>query len=42
MRKIPYRPVRITASTGIRACSSKHSKAGAGCKTSRNIPCRVG
>ena len=38
----PYRPAKASVAIGIRSCSSKHSKAGAGCKTPKNVPCRVG
>lgn len=38
MRK--YHRVKISVGSQIRNCTSKHSKAGAGCKMASNIPCR--
>lgn len=32
---------RVLVSTGQGPCSSKHSKAGSGCKTGKHVPCRV-
>ena len=42
MKKVKlYKPVSIVTAVGVRACSSKQSKAGAGCKASKNVPCRI-
>lgn len=40
--KKDYRPVTVAVAKGTKSCTSKHSKGGAGCKTSKNVPCRVG
>ncbi len=39
--KKKFMPVRISMTIGTRGCTSKHSKAGAGCKMPKNIPCRI-
>ncbi len=36
-----YHKTRAVVTSKLRPCSSKHSKAGAGCKMARNIPCRT-
>ncbi|MFC1700603.1 hypothetical protein ACFLZ0_00430 [Patescibacteria group bacterium] len=40
MKKKVYRRIRIVIDAKVRNCSSKHSKAGAGCKFAKNVPCR--
>lgn len=41
-RKKKYQPVSVTTAVDVNSCASKHSKAGAGCKTAKIVPCRVG
>lgn len=41
-RKKKYQTARIAVATDVNSCASKHSKAGAGCKTAKIVPCRIG
>jgi len=41
-RKKNYKPVRVSIAVDVNSCASKHSKAGAGCKTAKIVPCRIG
>ena len=38
-RKKNYKPVRVSTAADVNSCASKHSKAGAGCKTAKIVPC---
>ncbi len=40
-RKKNYKPVRVATTVDVNSCASKHSKAGAGCKTAKIVPCRI-
>lgn len=37
-----YVKTRVTVGSPLRACTSKHSKAGANCKMTLLTPCRMG
>ena len=39
--KAKYVKTRVAVGHGAKPCSSKHSKAGAGCKMAKHVPCRT-